>query len=149
MSKSSYKPKDKSAPFNMSMLFYIRLNEAIAEKDSAFFQGDVVAYFKSLKIIYRAIIFKIPTTIKTKGAIKNRSWFEEAFSKVKSLFSSSGVSGRAAELQSDLNYSRAMDLLEEVDNELTFVMDAYDMIFPDIEMDGKGLEYLDRRYSLK
>ena len=126
-------------PFNMAMLFYIRLNKLLDEKDQAAMLNDVGTWYNSLRAIYRNIFFKIDKKEKE----KLDSMFQSASDILSSHVNNSAISGQIQAMV----VSGAGNILDEIDREIMVIMDKRKMIFPRI--DGAiGMEKIRERYGI-
>ena len=130
--------EEQGTPFNMAMLYYIRLNRLLDTKDQASLNENVWEWYKCLRAVYRNIRFKI----------KKPESLEKQFEKVKKALTSTvpGNSLLRNEAQSMID-RRAWTVLDEIDQELMIQMDKQRMIFPKITK-LSGLDELEKRYGL-
>jgi len=133
----------EETPFNFAMLFYIGLHKLIEEKDHAYISGDLNGWYRGLKAIKRKISFKVNKENKEKKEFLNKK-FEEAQSILRShVPSNESIQNQAIIIISD----EAANVLEEIDEELTRIMDKYNMIFPKLK-GSKGLIDITTKYKL-
>jgi len=105
-------------PFNMAVLFLERINVRCNEKDVMSENGNMIGFYRSLRAIYRNIVFKL-----SEEDIKVLS---DLFLKAEGLLSSDGRNNQIAAI----NITTAEKQLDKVDIELTKLMFKYDLIFP-------------------
>ena len=129
----------EEAPFNMAMLFYIRLNKLLEAKCRATIENDQISRYRCLAEIYRAVIFKIGNP--------ERKEISDALERVKNCVFTTSGKGRAAYKATGMNLSKAAELMDDVDIRLSELMNKAGMIFP--RVDGKnGFIGLAKRYEL-
>lgn len=128
------------APFNMAILYYIRMSKLMDKKDEAAMLGDVHFWNNALKVIYRNIFFALPKTVKEELTKK----FDEAEGVLSSLITNSR---RIDPKTLALATMEASALLDEIDKRIMVVMDEKKMIFPRMEIKG-GMKYLTQKYNL-
>lgn len=127
------------APFNMAMLYYVRLSKLMDKKDGYAMEGNIPGWFTGLRAIYRNIFFKLSDNDKN----KLRVLFEDA----RNYLLDSGGSGRVAMQVHGFNMSRASEKLDEIDCEIMDILSKNKMIFPAVEI-NKGLRSLRDKYNL-
>lgn len=130
----------QETPFNMAMLFYVSLNKFILVKNEAYINGNLMIWYKTLQAIYRTIIFKVNKDQKT--------LLENKFKQVQNMFKNQNVPNNLKEQYEQIASNNIEELLDQVDKELTNIMDKNNMIFPAIEMRG-GLEKLYKDLGIK
>lgn len=136
--------QEGDAPFNMASLFYIRLNEILAQKDKAAMSNDLVSYYYCLDAIYNNIFFKIENDDRTK---KIRADLDKAFGLI-SIIPPKGVDSVSFSALAKNNSKEARMLLSDVDRVITQLMDGRKMIFP--RMPGSfGIKGLRDKLGLK
>jgi hypothetical protein len=124
---SEFSGKDdggQDAPFNFSLLFYIGLNKLIEQKDEAYMRNDVQAWYKTIRVIFNRISFKLKD-------------FELDIIKKK-------LSEAKAKIVVNDDCSSE---LHEADLLIIKYMDQYKMIFPRIDK-NVGLNKVRNRYQL-
>jgi len=131
-------PKDQyeaieETPFNMAVLFYIEVNRIIAKKNDAYVEGDLGRWYRSLKVLYGMVRFRI------------KQDYSKEFIKAKMILQSDARGSLRNQMQS-MAASNAEIVLGDIDNKLMLAMDKHHMIFPKI--DAKGLESIRQRYRL-
>ena len=128
--------RQDETPFNMAMMFYIRLNSLMEKKDYAYIMGNLELWYKSLNAIRRNVEFKFtpqereiitPKLNLAKKLLKNL--------KIRNLGNSNQV---ITQIEEKLDY---------VDTNILVIMDKHKMIFPNIETIG-GLDKLAKRFGL-
>jgi len=125
--------KEENVPFNMSMLYYIRLNKIMEEKDKCAITGDYIGWYRCLASIFRNVEFKI----------ENPDKIEKNLDLAKNyVFSNLPRQGKY------LADRKADEYLTSVEKDLLKFMDKKGMIFPRIET-NMGLEAVRKRYGLK
>ena len=125
----------EGTPFNMAMLFYIRLDKLLTIKAEAAIRGDLFAWYNCLREIYRIISFKI----------KNPKSFEDKFKAVKNNIELRG--NRQIRAGQQLISNRVYDLLDQIDMDLTQIMDKEKMIFPKVHL-YHGLDNMKQKLGL-
>lgn len=110
-------------PFNMAVLFLTRIDARCNEKDVMSENGNMIGFYRSLRAIYRNIVFKL-----TEEDIKLLS---DLFLKAEGLLSSNVGNNQLAAI----NITTAEKQLDKVDIELTKLMFKYDLIFPKSDFD--------------
>ena len=132
--------KEEETPFNMAMLYYIRLNRRLDEKDIYANRQDMFGWYNALKTIHRNIFFKL-----TEQEDKDlNEIFVRAETHLQNVGSSHGLAGRQLSM---LSLSEASKVMDELDKKIMQLMHAHDMIFPNIKV--KGLKMLDEKYGFK
>lgn len=126
-------------PFNMAMLFYIRINKLMAIKDQAAIMEDIPGWYKCLRSLYRNIFFKIDK--------KDRENLEELFEKAKRALRTKTNSSTLSAQITSICLSNAAEILDDIDSMMMVLMDKKNMIFPNIK--AGGLEELSKRFGLK
>jgi hypothetical protein len=131
---------EEDTPFNMAMLFYIRLNKLLEAKGRSALHDDVHGWYKCLMEIYRTIIFKVNAT--------DSKFVETNFATIEKLLYSSVQSSRKVTDQiNTINSRKAYNILHETDCKLTRLMNRAGMIFP--RVDAKGLQSIYQKYKLE
>lgn len=133
--------KKEETPFNMAMLFYMRLNSLIDLKDRAALEEDLHGWYRALRTIYRNVSFKIDDTEKTA--------LDKLFKNVTKVLTippitDAGVKGQIL----SLSRSRGIQQLDKIDIKLMDLMDQKKMILPRIEV-TPGLKNLFEKFNLK
>lgn len=124
--------KEEFVPFNMSMLYYLRLNKIMEEKDKCAIQGDYIGWYRCLASIFRNVEFRI----------ENAKNIKEKLDKAKEyIFNQLPREARG------LASRKAEEFLSESESDLLKFMDNKGMIFPKIET-TVGLDALNKRYGL-
>ncbi len=118
-------------PFNMAMMFYIGLNKIIQAKREACLEDDYLRWYKILRLLYREINFKFKKEEK-KAAV-------EAFNQCKKWL--------PLIEQSPIFPQKVYELLDEIDSNMTGIMDKRHMIFPNINT-KEGMKDLEDRFGL-
>ena len=118
-------------PFNMAMMFYIGLNKIIQAKREACLEDDYLRWYKILRLLYREINFKFSEEEKKKAV--------EAFNQCKKWL--------PLIEQSPIFPQKVYELLDEIDSNLTGIMDKRHMIFPNINT-KEGMKDLEERFGL-
>ena len=131
--------ENTDTPFNFAMLFYASLNELLNKKDAAAIDGDLWGWYYGLKAIKRRISFKIKNK-------EDKEFFKAEFSKVKKHLSANPPQQVAADFNA-LVRDEVMDILEDIDERLTGIMDKNSMIFPNIK-GSKGLSDIRKMLNL-
>ena len=125
----------QDTPYNMAMLYYIRLSKIMEIKDKAAITEDISTWFNSLRSLYRNIFFMV--------SAEERHQMKETFTKARAILKPY----RQVSAQSQKsNTLIAMDVLDEIDCKIMVIMHKRHMIFPKIPT--KGLELLNERYGL-
>lgn len=121
---------EEKVPFNMSMLFYMRLSKTMEIKDSYAIRGDVLGMHRTLSAIYRNVNFVIDK--------KKSEEIEKKLNSVLGNLSKPGNPMIDRKIEKDLS---------EIDSLLMIAMHERGMIFPDINT-NVGLGKLYDRYGL-
>lgn len=128
----------EETPFNMAMLFYMRINKLMMLRDEAATLGDIYLWFSRSKAVYRNVRFKFSD--------KEKKKFDDMFKEANECLSTNiGNRGLASQVQS-MVMSDASKILDLIDSDLNATMHKYTMIFPKITNDG--LKALDKRFKL-
>lgn len=128
----------KETPFNMALLFYINLNKLIEMKNMSYLQNNTYSWYKSLKTIYRTIIFKIDE--------KDVKSLDLKFGEVEDMFNKS-VPNLLQGQYHNIAERKIIRILDGVDRDLMKIMDKKKMIFPDMDLKD-GLVHLHKKYGL-
>jgi len=136
------KAGDGDAPFNMAMMFYIRLNQLIEKKDNAFIDDDMNTYYACLQAMFNNIYFQIQDE-------KNVESIENDLLKATNILSASPPQDKQLRMQMEpLNFFRVRTVLLQIDRQLMVLMDKKKMIFPRMEL-NHGLDKLRAKMGLK
>lgn len=133
------RPEKDDAPFNMAMMFYLRINKLLESKDKAAIMNDVHMWYNCLKAIFRNIKFKFDD--------EECSWFKGEFEKVKRKLSTECNLKTVRNQVMSLVFSDSSEILDNIDSQIMIKMDKYKMIFPRIEVRG-GLSNLLEGYGI-
>lgn len=120
----------EDAPFNMSMMFYISLNRLIELKQDAYINSDLMNWYIALRATYIKVQFKMAKSEKEK---------------IKDMLNRARNRMRLG-LQNRIVSINVSELLEDIDMDITDVMDKRKMIFPAIDLNKMG--DLLKRYGL-
>ena len=132
---------DEDTPFNMAMLFYMRLNSLLEKKDKAATNNDLVGWYSGLRTIYRNIFFKIDK--------EDRKTLENKFTRAVNLINTPPTNDIFLDAQiRGMANVKIINFLDSIDRELMVLMDKKKMIFPKIDIKG-GLSDLYAKYKLK
>lgn len=129
----------KETPFNMALLFYINLNKLIEIKNMSYLQNNTYSWYKSLKTIYRTIIFKIDKT--------DISDLDGKFLEVENMFNKTVPNMLQAQYH-NISERKIIRILDTIDRDLMKIMDKKKMIFPDMDLKD-GLAHLHKKYGLQ
>ena len=130
------------SPFNMAMLYYIRLSELLNAKDRAAINHDFLTWYTCLKQIYNNIYWNIK-----KEKIENEK-INELFTDVLKFLSTQYPNNRScASKMKDMVNAKVRVNLELIDQRLMVLMDSKKMIFPRID-NVVGLEKVREQYKL-
>jgi len=134
--------KEGDAPFNMAMLFYVRLNELLAAKDRACVEGNVQGYLSCLLTIYNNIYFQI------KDRQDELDDLKKDLDRASNMLSSPMPPDRRVAMQFQQTITRnVQSVLMSVDRKMMVLMDEAKMIFPRIDTNA-GLDKLREKYGL-
>lgn len=134
------KQSDPNTPFNMAMLYYVRLNSLLDKKDSKAIDGDVWSWYNYLRAVYRNIFFKIDEN--------KRKDLDDLFKRVRSTLSVEKVNNSSVyDRVMGLAVSRAGRLLDQIDCEIILILDQKNMIFPNLKIEG-GLAEVRKQFGL-
>lgn len=128
--ESKDKNNEEKVPFNMSMLFYLRLSKIMELKDSYAINGDFQGMYRALGTIYRNVKFVID---ETKSA--------DVEKKLNSILSKLSL------IPNSMINRQIEKELSKIDSDLMIAMHEKGMIFPDINT-NIGLDSLYSRYGL-
>ena len=129
------------APFNMAMLYYMRLSEILNAKDRAALNHDLLGWYSALKQIYSNIYWNI----KKEDLIKD---MDVEFAKaLKYLSTEYPTNRRCANGMQNLVNARLRVVLEKIDRDIMILLDSKKMIFPRIDQ-VVGLDKIREQYKL-
>lgn len=147
---NSHEEAFSNTPFNMAMLYYLRLDKVLLSKDIAAMDGELIDWYNRLWVVYRNIGFKINTMgpdgeIKLTPLGKN---IEGLFDQVKIKLKE--VQHLYDELPDEVRkmmIGDTKDILNKIDIILWHTMSRNKMIFPRID-NTAGLDKLRQKYNL-
>jgi len=114
-------------PFNMAVLFLTRLDKRLDERDTDSRNGNLIAWYRALRIIYRNIFFKI----KEEGHEEKEKELNKLFSRAGNFLSAEAVGNKAAVLEMEnIAITETEKLLDQIDLILNTLMYEYGLIFP-------------------
>lgn len=135
------KKEEGDAPFNMAMLFYIRLSELLNAKDRAAINQDYAGWYSALKQIYNNIYWNIKKTEKLAVIEKN---FKSAFDYLNAAMP---INRRCANSMQGMINGKLVVVLELIDRDIMILLDSKKMIFPRID-EVIGLQKIREQYKL-
>ena len=116
--------------FNMAILFLTRLDNRLNERDTAAINGNMLMWYRVLRIIYSNIHFKIVESKDEKDKEINND-VNKQFEKVKNLLKQNAIGNKQLQNQiSSMNIGAAEEELEKINIILNDLMYKYHLIFP-------------------
>jgi len=135
------KKEEGDAPFNMAMLFYIRLSELLNAKDRAAINQDFNGWYCALKQIYNNIYWNV----KKHDSIAH---IENNFSRAAAYLNTNmPVNRRCANTMQGMVNTKLVDILGTLDRDIMSLLDSKKMIFPRID-EVVGLDKIREQYKL-
>jgi len=122
---------DENRPWNMAIVFLLRINERLDERDKAACIGDLISWYRINRSIYRNIIFKFR---ELEQQMPEEKELIELFNAVKNL-----LQGRTNDASIQKNQISICEVkLDEIDMLLNNLLYRFELIFP--KRDRRSIE---------
>jgi hypothetical protein len=130
-------------PFNMAVMWLARLDTRLDEINTASIQGDLLTWYRGLRVIYRMVHFKI----KEAGEEELEKVMEEQFKKCKIMVQESfGDYSNSNKEAMQMSLSDLEIELDKLEQHLNDLMAQYKLVLPEIQKnkyEENQLKFLD------
>lgn len=113
-------------PFNMAIAFLERLNSWLNACNEASIDGDLLKWYRGLRVIYRMINFKVIEV----GHEEQEEILKDLFDRSKKILMSQENIKRVSREMTQLSLTSTEILLDELETKLNNLLYEYEIIFP-------------------
>ena len=113
-------------PFNMAIAFLERLNAWLNACNEASLEGNLLKWYRGLRIVYRMIHFKV----EEEGHEKAEKDLLDLFDRSKKILMSTGNIKQVSREMEQLGLTKTEIILDELETKLNTLLYNYEMIFP-------------------
>lgn len=134
-----YQPRDEKPAWNFNLAFLERLDRRCDERDIASSEGDLLKWYRTLRVIYRNVHFKIMQTQtentekeELKKNEKDKDVLTTKFEAIKTqLLNNSNYRGSISKEVHNANLTEIEIALDELDILLNDTIHKYGLLFPE------------------